>query len=104
MASKPTTVIVEPGSELDCALKASNDSPIELVRQGVRYRVTRIDDAVVPDTITTADEWNIWATYDPERFRKKLSASSNLLRGVDRDQLLHDLASQRQQSSRGRPG
>jgi hypothetical protein len=32
-----------------------------------------------------------------------LHESSKTLRGVDRNQLLHDLASQRGQSSRGRP-
>jgi hypothetical protein len=50
-----------------------------------------------------ADPADIWAGYDPERVRKALAESADALKGIDRDELLADLAVQRQQHSRGRP-
>ena len=45
---------------------------------------------------------NIWSHYDPKRVRAALQASAGALQGVDRAELLSDLASQRSQESSGR--
>ncbi len=45
----------------------------------------------------------IWTHYDPKRVRAALKTSAGALQGVDRAELLSDLASQRSQESSGRP-
>ena len=45
----------------------------------------------------------IWTHYDPKRVRAALKTSAGALQGVDREQLLRDLAVQRGQQSTGRP-
>ena len=44
----------------------------------------------------------IWTHYDPKRVRAALQTSAGALQGVDRAELLNDLASQRGQESSGR--
>ena len=44
----------------------------------------------------------IWTHYDPQRVRTALKQSAGALQGVDREELLSDLASQRSQQSSGR--
>ena len=46
---------------------------------------------------------SIWTHYDPKRVRAALQTSAGALQGVDRPELLRDLAEQRGQESRGRP-
>lgn len=45
---------------------------------------------------------SIWTHYDPKRVRAALKQSAGALQGVDRAELLTDLASQRGQESTGR--
>ncbi len=45
---------------------------------------------------------NIWSHYDPQRVRAALKQSAGALQGVDRKELLRDLAAQRSQESPGR--
>jgi hypothetical protein len=45
----------------------------------------------------------IWTHYDPEKVRAALHQSKGALQGVDRQELLRDLATQRGQESTGRP-
>lgn len=45
----------------------------------------------------------IWTNYDPKRVRAALKTSAGALQGVDREELLSDLAVQRGQESTGRP-
>jgi hypothetical protein len=98
------TFHVEPGSELDRLLDAANEHQIELEKDGVRYRVTRVDAIPASSRVTLADERDIWAGYDPGRVREGLRKSEGALVSVDRERLLADLAEQREQDSRGRPG
>jgi hypothetical protein len=53
-AKAPRTITIDPDSELGRALAEADESPIVLVRDGRRYRVTREAD-------------DPWATYDPEK-------------------------------------
>jgi hypothetical protein len=46
---------------------------------------------------------DIWTNYDPQKVRQGLKSSAGALAGVDRDALLKDIHSQRQQDSQGRP-
>ena len=50
-----------------------------------------------------AHKRSIWAHYDPMRVKAALHHSAGALQGVDRNELLRDLAEQRGQQSRGRP-
>ncbi len=45
---------------------------------------------------------SIWTHYNPMRVKAALHNSAGALQGVDRKELLRDLASQRSQGSRGR--
>ena len=45
----------------------------------------------------------IWTNYDPKRVKVALKTSAGALQGVDREELLSDLAEQRGQESTGRP-
>ena len=45
---------------------------------------------------------NIWTHYDPQRVKAALKHSAGALQGVDRKELLGDLAAQRSQESTGR--
>ncbi len=44
----------------------------------------------------------IWTHYDPQRVKAALQQSAGALQGVDRKELLRDLAEQRSQESTGR--
>ncbi|MBI4639513.1 MAG: hypothetical protein HY731_02400 [Candidatus Tectomicrobia bacterium] len=46
---------------------------------------------------------NIWASYDLQKVREALQKSAGALFGVDRDALLTDIHTARQQKSHGRP-
>ena len=45
---------------------------------------------------------DIWTHYDPEKVRAALHQSKGALQGVNREELLSDLAEQRSQESTGR--
>ncbi len=45
----------------------------------------------------------IWTQYNPQKVRAALQQSAGALQGVDRKELLRDLADQRGQESTGRP-
>lgn len=51
-----------------------------------------------------ADPNDIWAGYDPEHVRRALARSAAAFKDLDKDAFLADLAAQRQQDTRGRPG
>ncbi len=93
MATPPTTIKVDPGSELARALIDANGSVV-LDSGGVRYRVQR-------EAETEADR--LFAGYDVERVRDALPRSAGALAGVDVEALLRDLREQRGQDSQGRP-
>jgi hypothetical protein len=59
MSREPLTIAIDPDSELGRALDEANGTPIVLVRDGVRFRVTRDPD-------------DPWASYDPEGLREGL--------------------------------
>ncbi len=103
MIQTPKTIRVEPGSEFDRALEEATETPIELEKSGMRYRVIRVDTPPGDSRVRLANEHDVWAGYDPERVRDGLQRSAGALRGVNRDQLLTDLAEQREQDSRSRP-
>jgi hypothetical protein len=60
------TITIDPDSELGRALDEANGNPIVLVREGVRFRLTRDPD-------------DPWASYDPEKVRDGLKKVAGLL-------------------------
>ncbi len=69
----------------------------------VREDATGDDDPRDFDPVLVSDPEKIWENYDPERVVRALRESAGAFRGIDRDQLLADLAEQRGQDSSGRP-
>lgn len=55
------------------------------------------------DPPLVTDPSRIWENYDPDRVIEALNASAGAFKGIDREQLLADLAEQRRQDSVGRP-
>lgn len=66
MINELRTITVDPESELGRALEQSEDSPLILVRNGARFRVTRDPD-------------DPWANYDPEKVRAALRKFAGML-------------------------
>lgn len=103
MLHRTRTIHIESGSDLDRALDESLETPVEIEKDGVRYRLTRVDPSASHDDVVLADEDDIWAGYDPERMREALRRSAGAFRGIDGDQLKADILEQREQDSSGRP-
>jgi hypothetical protein len=66
MRRAPLTITIDPDSELGRALDEANGDPIVLVRDGVRFHVTRDPD-------------DPWASHDPEKVRDGLKKVAALL-------------------------
>ncbi|MHB8645738.1 MAG: hypothetical protein ACYDAR_08110 [Thermomicrobiales bacterium] len=84
-----------PKSELYRLLDEADRQPVDLEKNGVRYRVTRVAD----------EAREAKKPYDPERMITAIYASAGILKraGVDADQLEKDLYEERTQNSTGRP-
>ena len=87
----PRTIRVEPGSELDRLLDEAGETPVELERGGIRYRLNR----VAADT--TED---IWAGYDPNKVRASMRAAAGSWRDIDTEALKAELYRARGEGSR----
>lgn len=87
-----------PDSELYRLLDEADRQPVELEKDGVRYRVMR-----VPSDVQEAAHTK--KPYDPERMIKAIYASAGILKraGVDAEQLEKDVYEERTQNSTGRP-
>lgn len=70
MLREPKTIEVEPGSEIADLLDEAAETPLLLVKNGVRFRLDR-------------DEEDIWANYDPERARAGMRAAAGAWKGMD---------------------
>jgi len=66
MARRPTTISVDPDSELARALEEADASPVVLESNGVRYAVTRADEEVS-------------AGYDPAKIKAGLRRFAGLI-------------------------
>ena len=78
MTTSTRTIHVAPGSELDRLIEDLGKGPIALEKDGVRYRVERIDAPAEDDP---------WANYDPEAVRAALRATAGSWRDVDAEAL-----------------
>ena len=87
MAIETMTITVDPESELGRALERSNTSPVILVRNGHRYRVTRDPD-------------DPWANYDPEKVRAGLRKFANLLTPDEADRIKEGIYRGREEGTR----
>jgi hypothetical protein len=81
------TITVDPDSELGRALDAANGNPIVLVRDGVRFRVTRDPD-------------DPWASYDPEKLRAGQKKVAGLLTPEEGDRNIETIYRGREEGTR----
>ena len=87
MVSEPLTITVDPESELGRALGNSDDSPIILVRNGARFRVTRDPD-------------DPWANYDPEKVRAALRKFAGMLTPEEGERIKEGIYRGREEGTR----
>jgi hypothetical protein len=89
----PTTIFIEPGTDLDRALDEAGDNPVEFERRGIRYRVVRV--------LATVDNDDIWKGYAPERTVETLSAIAGGWVGlVDAEEFKAYIAERRRTANR----
>jgi len=93
MAREPRTIVVEPGSELYRILGEAADEPVELRRNGVRYRVSRL-------ATGESDKKDIWAGYDPERVRASLRSVAGTLSDDEADAMIEYIYRGREEGNR----
>ena len=91
MLIEPRRIPIAPNSELARFLDEGGETPVLLEKNGKLYRLTEEPEA------------DIWAGYDPKRAQAALRKSAGALRDVDREELLADIHSAREQDSSGRP-
>lgn len=103
MTDQLKKIRLEPGSELEQLLAEADVEPVDVDTGRGRYRIVRIGPDVADAVPRLAGKADIWAGYDPDRVDKAIRGSLGAISGVDRDQLLRDLAEQRAQDSHGRP-
>jgi hypothetical protein len=93
MASARKRIVAEPGSDLDRALEASDDAPVEIERRGVRYQLIRV--------LSPEDATDIWAGYDPRKAEQALKAAAGGWAGiVDADDLKEYISERRRTANR----
>lgn len=85
MATELRRIPVRPGTELARLLDEvkTHGTPVLLEADGKLYR------------LSTEEDTDIWADYDPEKVREALRHSAGALKDVDRDKLINDLRAQR---------
>lgn len=76
-------------------------TPRLIKRDGETLAILMPTGAAVKHT-TCPPKRTIWTGYDPQLVRAALKQSAGALQGVNREELLSDLAEQRGQESRGR--
>jgi len=82
------TIKVPPGSEVDRLLDAAEDAPLLLERNGARFRLAK-----EPDD-------DIWAGYDPEKFRTVLEETAGSWADLDTEALIEQVYRWREEGSR----
>jgi hypothetical protein len=87
MAREPLTITIDPDSELGRALDTRDNSPIILIRDGTRFRVTR-------------DPEDPWANYDPEKVREGLRKVAGLLTEEEADRIKEGIYRGRDEGTR----
>ncbi len=97
MVAKHKTIMVSAASELALTLKAAQASGSPVVIDTGEGRYTLI-------VALTEMPREIFARYDAQAAIAGLQALDEALAGVDREQLLRDLRTQRAQNSAGRSG
>ena len=78
---------VRPGSELAHLLDEAAETPLLLVKDGVRYRLDREDE-------------DIWAGYDPEAARAGIRAAAGSWKEIDAEAFKAYIRQRRRASSR----
>ena len=87
MAREPRTITIDSDNELGKALAEPDNSPIILVRNGTRFRVTR-------------DPEDPWANYDPEKVREGLRKVAGLRTEEEADRIKEEIYRGRDEGTR----
>ena len=85
-----------PDSELARLLDEADQQPVDIEKNGVRYRVMRMSERVN----LTDDPWT---NYDPESVRAALRASAGAFKDIDTRALKKEIWEAREQDTPGRP-
>jgi hypothetical protein len=85
------TIRVKPGSELDQLLAEADDAELQFERDGIRYRVNRVD---------TESDADLWSGYDSEAALAGMRRAAGSWGDVDADALKEELYRAREQGSR----
>lgn len=102
MASEPTTIEVERGSELDRLLDAGGRAPLRLVRGGERFRVNREDvgrEDAAPDLATALTDLRPSAEQVAHSIAG-IRAAAGSWQGIDTEAYKADIRERRRASSR----
>lgn len=94
-------------SNLPDLLKAAEEvnstkTPRLIKRHGETLAMLMPVGAVVQRRADHLHKHTIWTRYDPQRVKAALKQSAGALQGVNREELLRELTSQRSQESTGR--
>jgi hypothetical protein len=92
MVVEVNTIEVEPDSELAKLLDEAGDTPLVLVKNGRRIRVTQ--------EIVEERSSDPWASYDPEKFEAGIVAAAGSWADVDAEKLIADVYRWREEGSR----
>jgi hypothetical protein len=93
MAAEPKPIKITPSIRIVDLLERADKAPLVLEQNGVRYRLSREDEAPHEDE-------DLWADYDPEEFIEALNAAAGSWADLDADALVQDIYRWRREGSR----
>lgn len=82
---------VEPGGEVDRLLDEAAEGPIVLERDGVRYRLDRLEGE---------NDEHVWGAYDPEKARAGMRAAAGSWSDIDAEAFKEYIYRARKEGSR----
>ena len=93
MVTKARTIEVAPGSELARLLEDPAGLPVELVKDGLRYRIDRADASDAQRAAGASTDVALesgWEGYDPERVRQVLDEVAGTLSDEEADRWIEE--------------
>jgi hypothetical protein len=78
MAKEPEAIKVTPSTDLSDLLQKADAAPVVLERNGVRFRLERVDE-------------DIWAGYDPEKVKAALAKATGSWADLDVDTMIENI-------------
>lgn len=94
MATRLETMKVTDDNAVGPLLADANDGPLLLEKNGIVYRLSRVDE------VEDVDEVDDWPEPDPERIEQMLDKVSGSWADIDADALIAELYEARERGSR----